>query len=134
MERHKLTDEERQFRKIGAGIPFSRWWPAALVVIGLLIAGLNPQFIANCTDMRVDEQSPRQSARFALFLAYPCSPFLLREGSIGWLNFAVLWAPLPFGIINWRWTRRHRRFWNGERLKEKEQRNAKRQADVSENE
>src|SRR3989344_6888410 len=134
MARRMLTDEERHFRKVGSGIPLSRWWPAIAIFIGVLIAVLNPQFVANCTGLPLDEYSARRSARIALLVAYPCSPYLLREGLAGWLMFAFLWTPWPFAFVNWRWAKRQRRFWDGERLKEAERRQAKREAKALDNE
>lgn len=134
MARPKLTEEERKFRTIGAGTPVSRWWPAALVLIGVLFAMFSPQFVANCTSGSLEQHGGRQKATVALLLAYPCSPYLLREGFFECLTFVLLWAPLPLAFINWRWSRRHRRFWDGERLKDVERRKTKRQAKRSESE
>lgn len=63
-----------------------------------------------------------------MLFAYPCSPYLLREGVEGWLVFLGLWAPWPFAFVNWRWARRQRKFWDGERSREAERRKAKRDA------
>lgn len=134
MARRKLTEEERKFRRIGPGIPFSRWWPAALILIGVLFATINPQFVANCTGVSLEQRGGRQTATVALLLAYPCSPYLLREGFFECLTFVLLWAPLPLAFINWRWSRRHERFWDGERLKDVERRKRRRQAKQSESE
>jgi hypothetical protein len=134
MGRRKLTNEERNFRRIGSGIPFSRWWPAAAIFVGLLVAALNPNFVATCTGMPLHEYSARQSAKIAMFLSYPCSPYLLREGTVGWLVFVGLWAPWPFAFLNWRWAKRQRRFWDGNRLREAERRKAKRDAEMFQSE
>jgi hypothetical protein len=128
MRRRSLTDEERHFRKIGSGIPISRWWPAVAVFVGFFIAALNADFIETCTGIPLDEYSARRSARIAMLFAYPCSPYLLREGVEGWLVFLSLWAPWPFAFVNWRWARRQRKFWDGERSREAERRKAKRDA------
>ena len=128
MARRKLTEEERKFKRIGPGMPFSRWWPAAMVLVGLLFAIFNHQFVANCTGVSLEQRGGRQQATFALLLAYPCSPYLLHEGIVEFLTFVLLWAPLPLVLINWRWSRRHQRFWDGERLKEAERRKRRRQA------
>ncbi len=48
--------------------------------------------------------------------------------------FAFLWTPWPFAFVNWRWAKRQRRFWDGERLKEAERRKAKREAKALHNE
>lgn len=127
MARRKLTEEERKFTRIGAGTPFSRWWPVALVLIGVLFAMFSPQFVANCTGVSLEQRGGRQTATVAFLLAYPCSPYLLREGFFECLTFVLLWAPLPLAFINWRWSRRHQRFWDGERLKDAERRKAKHQ-------
>ncbi|WP_427964873.1 hypothetical protein [Altererythrobacter sp.] len=128
MGRRRLTDEERHFRKIGSGIPFSRWWPAAAIVFGVLIAALNADYVATCTGIPLDEYSAQRSARIAILFAYPCSPYLLHDGVEGSLVFLSLWAPWPFAIVNWRWARRQRKFWDGERSREAERRKAKRDA------
>jgi hypothetical protein len=125
MARRKLTDEERYFKRIGTGIPFSRWWPAAAIFGGLLVAPFYPHFVATCTGLPLHEYRPRQATQIAMFLSYPCSPYLLREGNIGWLIFMGLWVPWPFAVANWRWATRQRRFWDGERLREAERRKAR---------
>ena len=69
-----------------------------------------------------------------MLFAYPCSPFLLRGGIGSWLIFVSLWMPWPFAIVNWRWAKRQRRYWNNVRLREAERRRAKREAAETENE
>jgi len=128
MGRRSLTDEERHFRKIGSGIPFSRWWPAPAIFLGVLIAALNADYIATCTGIPLDEYSARRSANISMLFAYPCSPYLLHDRVEGWLVFLCLWAPWPFAFVNWRWARRQRKFWDGERSREAERRKAKRDA------
>lgn len=61
-----------------------------------------------------------------LLSTYPCSPYLLGEGMIGWLLFIALWAPWPVAFVNWRWAKRQRKFWNEIRERETERRKAKR--------
>ena len=134
MVRRKLTDEQRRFRREGSGIPFTRWWPAVAIFCGVLVAALNYQFVATCTGIPLDEYSARRSARIAMLFAYPCSPYLLRDGLDGWLIFLSLWAPWPFVFFNWRWARRQREFWRGERLREEERRKAKRATKVLDSE
>ncbi len=128
MARRKLTNEERHFRRIGSGIPFSRWWPAIAIFVGVVIAVSNAQYVATCTGIPLGEYSGPRSARIAMLFAYPRSPYLLREGLYGWLTFLSLWGPWPFAILNWRWARRQRKFWDGERLREAKRPNGKRAA------
>jgi len=133
MRRRKLTGEERHFRKIGAGIPFSRWWPAVAIFIAVLFAALNSHYVETCTGIPLEQYSARRSGQIAMLFAYPCSPFLLRDGVEGWLIFLCLWAPWPFAFVNWRWANRHRKFWDGERLREADRRKKKREAKTLDN-
>jgi hypothetical protein len=128
MARRKLTDEERLFRKIGSGIPFSRWWPVVAIFIGFIFASLNSQFVATCTGINFDDIGSRGTSITVMLFAYPCSLYLLRDGLEGGLLFLGLWLPWPFAFVNWRWAKRQRRFWNNERLREQERRKAKREA------
>ncbi len=128
MARRKLTNEERLFRKVGSGIPFSRWWPVFAIFFVLFLASLNSQFVSTCTGLNLDDMGSRRATRTVMLFAYPCSLHLLRDGLEGWLIFLGLWLPWPFAFVNWRWAMRHRRFWNGERLREQERRKTKHEA------
>jgi hypothetical protein len=127
MGRRKLSDEERRFRKMGSGIPFSRWWPALAMLIAAAVVPAVSNLLVDCTGFTLDIHGRRNP--FPMLLAYPCSPFLLRGGATGWLLFALLWVPLPFAVVNWRWATRHRRYWDEVRRREAERRKAKRAAD-----
>lgn len=61
-----------------------------------------------------------------MLLAYPCSPFLIGGDEWGWFLLALLWLPIPFAVLNWRWAKRQRAFWNEIRLREAKRRDAKR--------
>ena len=130
MGRRNSTDEEQHFRKIGSGIPFSRWWPAAAIFLGVLIAALNADYIEACTGFPLEDYSARRSTIIAILFAYPCSPYLLHGGVEGWLVLLGLWAPWPIAFLNWRWARRQRNFWDGERSREAERRKARHNANM----
>lgn len=122
----RLTDEERSFRKIGAGVPFSRWWPILIVWIAVtLAASVIPDLFVTCIGHPMDGRGKALAAIRAL-LSIPCSPHLLRYGPWGWALFAGMWAPVPFAVVNWRWQKRHRAFWNKVRARENERRRLKR--------
>ena len=76
--------------------------------------------------------SGRGKGMIETLLIYPCSTFLLRGGTAEWLWFALLWVPLPFAVVNWRWAARHRRYWDEVRRREAERRKANRLADKAE--
>lgn len=101
----RLTDEERSFRKIGAGVPFGRFWHFPAILIALILAGSTvPDLYLNCTGNPIDG-GRKAGAAIRMALTYPCSPYLLREGLWGWLLFAGLWLPIPFALINLFWQR-----------------------------
>ena len=124
MVRSKLPDEERHFRRMGAGIPFSRWWPALAILLSPIVVMVSTNVVFECTGLAL-EGSGRGKAAVEMLLIYPCSPFLLRDGVTGWLWLALLWMPLPFAVVNWRWAARHRRYWDAVRLREAERRKAR---------
>lgn len=123
----RLTDEERSFRKIGAGIPFGRWWPLSTVVIAVMLASFTvPDLYMNCTGRAV-EGGGKGGALIRMALAVPCSPYLLREGFWGWTLFLAMWGPLPFAVVNWFWQKRHRAYWDRVRARERERRRLRRE-------
>ncbi|MBA4763741.1 hypothetical protein [Sphingomonas sp.] len=123
----RLTDEERSFRKIGAGVPFGRFWHFPAILIALILAGSTvPDLYLNCTGNPIDG-GRKAGAAIRMALTYPCSPYLLREGLWGWLLFAGLWLPIPFALINLFWQRRHRAFWDRVRARERERRRQRRE-------
>jgi hypothetical protein len=120
----RLSDEEREIRR-SAGIHFNRWWPAAIIVVAVIIASSDVSMLERCIGKPLDGGG-RGGAWVRVALAYPCSPFL-RFGSWGeWLLLAALWLPIPFGVLNWRWLKRHEAYWDRIRQREKERRAAKR--------
>lgn len=123
----RLTDEERQFRKSGNGLPFSRWWPGLALFIAVGFANLTPHLFTRCVGAPLDG-SGRAAALVRSVLALPCSPVLLSGDYRDWLLFIALWIPVPFGIVNWRWAKRNRTYW----LREYARREAKRAADREE--
>jgi hypothetical protein len=129
MRRRKLSDEERGFQKLGSGIPLSRWWPVlAALLAALIVAATTSHLFLDCAGIPLESRG-RGIAGLKMLLAYPCSPLLLGSGMADWPKFALLWAPVPFAVVNWRWAARQRRYWNRVRLREAERRKAKRRAD-----
>ena len=127
MARRKLSDEERHFRRVGSGIPFSRWWPALAILLAAIVVAASTNVVLECTGLALEGRG-RGKAAVEMLLIYPCSPFLLRDGVTGWFWFALLWMPLPFAVVNWRWAGRQRGYWNEVRLREAERRKARRVA------
>ncbi|MFL9842508.1 hypothetical protein ABS767_16175 [Sphingomonas sp. ST-64] len=122
----RLTDEERRFRKIGAGIPFGRFWHIPAIGLALILAGSTVRDLyLNCTGHPI-EGGRKAGAAIRMALTYPCSPYLLREGVWGWLLFVALWVPIPFAIVNLFWQRRHRAYWAKVRARERERRRQRR--------
>ncbi|MDK2767013.1 MAG: hypothetical protein KYX69_04765 [Sphingomonas sp.] len=123
----RLTDEERSFRKIGAGIPFGRFWHVPVIAIALILSGSSvPDFYLNCTGNPV-EGGGKGGALVRMLLTYPCSHHLLYEGVWGRLLFLGLWLPIPFALLNLLWQRRHRAFWDRVRARERERRRQRRE-------
>lgn len=123
----KPTDEERRFRKISAGVPFGRFWHFPAILLASILAGSTvPDLYLNCTGYAIEVEN-KLGAAIRMALVYPCSPYLLREGLWEWLLFAALWLPIPFALINLRWQRRHRAFWDRVRARERERRRQRRE-------
>lgn len=118
---------------MGSGIPFSRWWPAPAMLLAAIIVAVTSNVLLDCTGLTLEARGRgRLRNTLGMLLAYPCSPFLLRGGAADWLLFALLWIPMPFAVVNWRWATRQRRYWNEVRRREAERRKAKRTADKEE--
>ena len=128
MVRRKLSDEERSFRKMGAGIPFSRWWPAAAILLAAIVVAASTSVVLECTGLDLESRHGPRKGALEMLLIYPCSPFLLRGGMAEWLWFALLWIPVPFAVMNWRWAGRHRKYWHEVQLREAERRKERRAA------
>ena len=123
----RLTDEERSFRKNGAGVPFGRFWAFPAMVIALMFTSFTfPDLFTTCTGRSLDHAS-KASALISMVMSVPCSPYLLREGFWGWTLFLAIWVPVPFGIINWFWQKRHRAYWDQVRARERERRKLRRE-------
>lgn len=121
------TDEERSFRRIGAGIPFGRFWAFPTVVIALMFASFTvPGLFMTCTGHPL-EDGGKAGALIRMVMSAPCSPYLLREGLWGWTLFLAIWVLVPFGIINWFWQKRHRAYWDRVRARERERRKLRRE-------
>ena len=102
-----------------------RWWPIAAFLLAIMIAQADLTMLERCTG-RWLEGGGRAGAAVRLVLAYPCSPFLLRDSALEWLLFAGMWLPFPFAVLNWRWFKRHEAYWDRTRQREKERREKKR--------
>lgn len=122
----RLTDEEREFRREGRGIPFSRWWPfLAIFVAGILAPTATPDFIALCTGYPLEVRG-KGVAAIRLLLTVPCSPFLFAGGPWGWMLFLGIWMPVPFAVVNWRWAKRSNAYWAKVSQRDNERRRLKR--------
>lgn len=119
----RLTEEEREIRS-GRGISLKRWWPFAAVFLAVLIAGFNISLQSCVGELPHGSRGIRALVYVAL--TYSCSPILLRGSWDGWLLFAAMWLPMPFGVLNLFWWRRHKAYWNRIRQREKELRAEKR--------
>jgi hypothetical protein len=119
----RLTDEEREIRS-GRGISLKRWWPIVAVVIAALIASLDTSLQSCIGEYEYRRKSIRTIIQLAL--TYPCSPILLRGSWGEWLLFAAMWVPIPFGVLNWFWWKRHKAYWDRKRQRERELRAEKR--------
>ena len=89
----RLTDEERSFRKNGAGAPLSRIWHILVVLIALLLAAATvPDMLTNCLGHPLESGSAnaKGAGLVKTVLAVPCSPYLWREGFWGRLLFLAI--------------------------------------------
>jgi hypothetical protein len=118
----KLTEEERTFRKNGAGIPLLRALPAVVIIISICVAATNPLIWNECLGSDEAPHYRGKAGLIAATLTVPCSPYLLKGDVGSWLTFAGMWLPVPLAIVNWRWSRRLRRYWDKVRLRERESR------------
>lgn len=116
----KLTPDERSIRA-GRGIPITRFWPAAVILLGLALAAADAPFILACTGKPLVGNGAAAGA-VHLATAAVCSPLLLRGSPPEWLLFAAIWAPLPLALLNWRWAKRHEAYWDGVRARERARR------------
>jgi hypothetical protein len=124
--RRRLTAEEREIRR-SRGIGFSRWWPFAVPFIGLMVASADLPLLQRCIGSTI-EIDGRAGAALRSLAASVCSPLLVLGSASEWLLFAIIWLPIPFAVVSWRWTKRHRAYWDGIRARERERRADKRLA------
>ena len=115
--RPRLTAEEREIRS-GRGIPFSRWWPILAIFVLWIVASANPRVFEACLGHTLEGRG-RAVALARLAAIGPCSPYLFRGPPVDWLLFLVKWAPVPYALLNWRWARRHKAYWDVIRARER---------------
>ena len=124
----RLTEEERSFRKNGAGLPISKLWPFALIFICAAFAGTDPILRHNCLGIDTTPHYRGNAAMFFLTAAIHCSPTLFFGGLWQRILFFGIWAPLPLAVINWLWSKRNGAYWAKVRAREKELRRLRREA------
>lgn len=97
------------------------------MVIALMITSFTvPGLFMTCTGHPVEDTS-KAGALIRMVMSVPCSPYLLREGFWGWALFLAIWVPVPCGVVNWFWQKRHRAYWNRIRARERERRKLRRE-------
>jgi len=101
-----------------------------VVVIGIMIAAFDEPLFQRCLGEPL-EIGGRGGAMIRMAVAEVCSPMMLRGSAGEWLLFALLWAPIPFAVLNWRWAKRHTAYWNGVRQRETERRAEKQRAKIA---
>lgn len=120
----RLTNEEREIRT-GRGIPLNRWWPFAVVVLAMFVSSLDFPMLESCAG-RFANGGGRAGAAVRLLLAYPCSPHLLSRSWGERLLFVAMWGAVPFVLVNLLWVRRHGKYWEPIRQRERQRRAEKR--------
>ena len=125
----RLTKAEREIRS-GAGIPIHRWWPIIPLFVAWGIATTERGLFQQCLGNPLDGGG-RFGAVLRLVVAVPCSPLLLRGSQVDWGLFACMWVPVPFAVMNWRWSRQHKAYWAGIRQRESEARAENRRKNTS---
>lgn len=118
--RRRLTKEECEIRR-GRGTPFSRWWPLAVMLLAVGLISQDLSLFKRCLGNPI-EVSGRGGAAVRMLAAVPCSAFLLRGSPWDLLLIAGLWLPLPFAVVNRRWQRRHKEYWDKVRFREAQRR------------
>jgi hypothetical protein len=94
-------------------------------VIVWTLASSNTEVFETCLGNPLEGRGRGVAAiRFAAI--GPCSPYLLLQSTKEWLLFIMMWAPVPFAILNWRWAQQHKAFWDVIRAREKVRRAEKR--------
>src|SRR5690348_3731383 len=125
--RRHLTDEEREIRS-GRGIPFGRWWPIAVLVIGASVAAGDYPALERCIGKPISVSGSHGGGVIHAVLAYFCTPIFLRGSWTDRIIVTAMWVPIPFAVLNWFWMKRHKAYWDRIRQREKERRAEKRAA------
>lgn len=123
----RLTDEQREIRS-GRGIPLKRWWPVAVLILAVAIAGSDNSALERCIGRPIQPSGARGSGLFYILLAYLCTPTYLRGSWADRAMIAAAWLPIPLILLNWFWIKRHNDYWDRIRERDKERRAAKRAA------
>jgi hypothetical protein len=120
--RRRLTPEEREIRE-SRGIGLKRFWafPTLLLIIAFVAADTD-LFVRCIGDPIEGNGRGRGAAAIRMALVLPCSPYLLTGSLSHVLKFVALWLPVPFMVLNWRWAKRHKAYWDTVRAREKERR------------
>ncbi|AOL95017.1 hypothetical protein BG023_112101 [Porphyrobacter sp. LM 6] len=117
--RRRLTPEEREIRE-SRGIGLKRFWAFPTLVITILIVAMDTDLFVRCVGDPIEGHGRgRGAAAIRMALVLPCSPYLLTGSHSQFLKFIVLWLPVPFMVMNWRWAQRHKAYWDQVRAREK---------------
>jgi hypothetical protein len=132
--RRRLTPEEREIRE-SRGISLKRFWAFPVFLMVMAFIALDTDLFVRCVGDPIEGNGRgRGAAAIRMVLVLPCSPYLLSGSLLEVIKFVILWLPLRFMVINWRWTQRHKAYWDQIRAREKQrraERAAKRKADRS---
>ncbi|MFN3862825.1 MAG: hypothetical protein ACK4RT_00955 [Erythrobacter sp.] len=120
--RGRLTPEEREIRE-SRGIGLKRFWafPTLLMIIAF-VATHSDLFVSCIGDPLEANGRGRGAAPIRMALVLPCCPYLLTGSLSQILKFIALWLPVAFMVLNWRWAKRHKAYWDTVRAREKERR------------
>jgi hypothetical protein len=132
--RKRLTPEEREIRE-SAGIGLKRWWAFPTFLLIIAIVAMDTDLFVRCIGDPIEGNGRgRGAAAIRMALVLPCSPYLVTGSLSQVLKFVALWLPVPFMVINWWWSKRHKAYWDHVRARERgrrAERAAKRKADRS---
>jgi hypothetical protein len=117
--RRRLTPEEKEIRE-SRGISLKRFWAFPMLLLIIAIAATDTDLFIRCVDDPMElHRRNRLVAAIRMALVMPCSPYLLTGSLTQLLTFLALWLPVPFMVLNWRWTKRHKAYWDDVRAREK---------------
>src|SRR5262245_29498467 len=124
----RLTSSEREIRS-SAGISLTRFWPFAAMFLADSMMSFDDQLFRQCIGHSI-ESSGRLAAAVRLATAIPCSPYSFYGPISEQIAFVVFWGSIPFAILQIRWMKRHRAYWDSVRAREKIRRAERRSAQV----